>query len=191
VYGSSTEYWLGAVDNARLVREHWVPEGWRLRIYHDDQLPDVALQAIRALGAETILMPQRKVPDHSGNLWRFRPLVTDPKLTRLIVRDSDARMSERDLAAVKEWIGSDKPFHVMRDHGFHTWPIMAGMWGTVGGLLNATLMAEPLGISPPRVGYFGDDQTAMMKVVWPNVAKYTLAHDSYHCVRFGLAPGGE
>jgi hypothetical protein len=190
VYGSATEYWLGAVDNARLVRDHWAADGWRLRLYHDDQLPLIAQQAISALGAETILMQQHKIPDHAGNLWRFHPLITDPMLTRLIVRDVDARMSERDLAAVREWIKSDKMFHVMRDNVLHTWPVMAGMWGTVGGLLNATVMAGTLGINPPRVGYFGDDQTAMREVVWPHVSKFTLCHDSYHCLRFGLAPGG-
>ncbi len=191
VYGSDPEYWLGAVDNARLVKDHWAQDGWRLRLYHDDQVPQVAIHLIRSLGAETILMRQRTVRDFSGNLWRFLPLITDPTMTRLILRDVDGRLTHRDLEATREWVASEKPFHVMRDNHQHAWPVMAGMWGVVGGFLNASMLEEPLGINPPRVGYFGDDQTILREVVWPHVTRYTLGHDSYTCEQFGLLHGGE
>ena len=39
------------------------------------------------------------------------------------------RFSARESAAVSEWLSSDLPFHIMRDHNYHNSRILAGMWG--------------------------------------------------------------
>jgi hypothetical protein len=44
-------------------------------------------------------------------------------------RDLDSRFSEREVAAVDEWLKSEETFHVMRDHELHTNEMLAGMWG--------------------------------------------------------------
>ena len=46
-----------------------------------------------------------------------------------ISRDLDSCMTVRETAAVKEWLDSDKTFHIMRDHPDHVSNIIAGMWG--------------------------------------------------------------
>jgi hypothetical protein len=39
------------------------------------------------------------------------------------------RFSEREVAAVQQWMMSDLPFHIMRDHPQHGTSILGGMWG--------------------------------------------------------------
>ena len=44
-------------------------------------------------------------------------------------RDLDARLGDRDQAAVQEWLQSNKAFHITRDHPEHGGPILGGAWG--------------------------------------------------------------
>ena len=47
-----------------------------------------------------------------------------------VFRDLDSVATERESAAVKEWMVSKHAFHTMRDHPDHgAMPMMAGMWG--------------------------------------------------------------
>lgn len=45
-------------------------------------------------------------------------------------RDLDSRFSDREYAAVQDWLKSDKVFHVMRDHPLHDFSIFGGLWGS-------------------------------------------------------------
>ena len=60
--------------------------------------------------------------------WRFQPN-DDPEVERFIVRDSDSRITEREVEAVNEWIKEGKVLHIMRDHPHHNYVILGGMWG--------------------------------------------------------------
>ncbi len=44
-------------------------------------------------------------------------------------RDLDSRINHREVAAVREFLSSDKSVHVMRDHPAHVAYMMGGMWG--------------------------------------------------------------
>ena len=61
--------------------------------------------------------------------WRFFPTL-DPQVDILLSRDLDSRISQREVDAVTEWLESEKPVHVMRDHPGHDTPMLGGMWGT-------------------------------------------------------------
>ena len=88
-----------------------------------------------------------------GMIWRFLPLA-DPTVDILVSRDLDSRLvitscfrrlqeiylvedflsyfcrfSLREKCAVSDWITSDLPFHIMRDHPAHGTYILGGMWG--------------------------------------------------------------
>ena len=62
-------------------------------------------------------------------LWRFFPTL-DPGVDVVMSRDLDSRFTAREAAAVREWLGSDKTLHAMRDHPWHGVPIMGGGWGS-------------------------------------------------------------
>ncbi len=42
-----------------------------------------------------------------------------PQVDVWVSRDLDSRFSDREAAAVAEWLASDEPFHAMRDHPGH------------------------------------------------------------------------
>ena len=53
-----------------------------------------------------------------------------PKVDVAVFRDLDSVATERESAAVNEWLASKHAFHTMRDHPDHgAMPMMAGMWG--------------------------------------------------------------
>ena len=63
-------------------------------------------------------------------IWRFLPTL-DPQVDIVLSRDLDSKFSEREVAAVNEWLNnSTKSFHVMRDHEHHIALILGGLWGS-------------------------------------------------------------
>lgn len=105
------------------------------------------------------------------------------------IRDSDSRPSEREKAAIEEWLESGKDFHIMRDSPFHRpvvmGPILAGMWG---GRHRAipnmeTLLREYYSI--PRPMQYAQDQTFLWETLMPRAFNRTWQHDSYSCGETG------
>jgi len=61
-------------------------------------------------------------------MWRFEAIdYTNVEI--MLSRDTDSRFLLREKLAVDEWLNSDKIFHIMRDHPYHTELIMGGMFG--------------------------------------------------------------
>lgn len=174
LYGNSDRYTKGALRNAVLAQQHW--KGWKLRFYHDDTVPKDILKQLAALGAE--LSQRQSGSGQLGMFWRFLP-AGDPTLTRYIVRDSDARLTPRDRAAVKEWEESDYLFHTMRDNPNHRFPIMGGMWGAVGGLVNASMFTHYL--THHAHAAKKDDQFFLQDCLFPAVRNVSLCHASFSC----------
>ena len=46
----------------------------------------------------------------------------------LLSRDLDSRVSAREVAAVREWLGSGRAVHSMRDHPTHWVPMLGSAW---------------------------------------------------------------
>jgi hypothetical protein len=129
--------------------------------------------------------------------WRFLAL-TDPTATRFVSRDADSRLTQRDKAAVDEWVKSGMPFHIMHDHPQHAGtPILGGMFGAVNGLLHPRLIhqwfqhdrdvAQRSGSGGQLAYKWHNDQEWLRHVVWPLVASYTISHASFYCNEFGEA----
>src|SRR5204863_7729593 len=75
-----------------------------------------------------------------------------------------------------EWLDSGKPIHAMRDWWTHTDPILAGMWGGLGGILP---LLEPL-IETYKSGVLETpnwDQWFLRDRVWPSVHEHAFVHD--------------
>ena len=47
-----------------------------------------------------------------------------------VSRDLDSISSDREYAAVQEWLNSNASIHVMRDHPRHVVPMVGSAWGT-------------------------------------------------------------
>lgn len=174
LWGDKDIYLRGAVENARLAPT--VYPGWTCRFYHDDSVPEPVLAELAALGAELVAMPAGSGPV-SGLYWRFLAS-DDPEVSRFLCRDCDSRLGAREKAAVDDWIASDRPFHVMRDHVLHTEVILAGMWGGLAGLLPA--MASRIADASSSDADRWQDQRFLRDRVWPTIEARCLVHDSVH-----------
>ncbi len=60
--------------------------------------------------------------------WRFFPTM-DPQVEAYLSRDLDSQFNDREIAAVTEWMNSDKSFHMMRDHPLHDIGMLGSAWG--------------------------------------------------------------
>jgi hypothetical protein len=145
LYGNESVYYDGCIQNAMSVYD-----GWVCRFYVSQHVPESFVDRLKKLGAEVIRKESKGA--HDGSLWRFLP-VSEPDVDVMISRDADARLGDRDLFVINEWLGSSKDVHIIRDHPSHAMPILAGLWGYRGTFpLFAKLIDEWTGIE------FGTDQ---------------------------------
>jgi hypothetical protein len=59
---------------------------------------------------------------------RFYP-VENPNNSIYMSRDTDCRLSKRELSCIEDWLESKKTLHIIRDHPYHTTEILGGLWG--------------------------------------------------------------
>jgi hypothetical protein len=173
LFGANPKYCEGAVFNAQDSQVFY--PNWTCRFYVDQTVPAKVVRRLLEEGAQVHRIEEhyRKWP---GTMWRFIPL-EDRSLHRVLFRDADSILSDREAGAVAEWVESGKPFHVMRDFGSHTDLILAGMWGAVVGVLPS------LG---PLIDHFlanvdrrrTTDQEFLGKDVWPHLRDNSVKHDS-------------
>jgi len=107
----------------------------------------------------------------------------DKTVDRFKICDTDSRLSLKEFHADDDWIKSEKPFHIMRDHKNHGVPILGGMWGgTKGCIPNFQELYNEWIINAKETGhtrdkYFNFDQIFLWQVVWPLVKMNHIAHD--------------
>ena len=172
LWGDDERLGCGAVENARLVPD--IHPGWVCRVYHDRSVPAATLEALSAAGAELVVMDDAIT---RGPQWRLA-VADDPTVDRFLCRDCDSRLSDSEKAAVKAWIASSLPFHVMRDQILHTEVIQGGLWGGVAGLLPdlMPLIERSASVEADRLA----EQRFLRRVVWPMVRNHALIHDRTH-----------
>lgn len=177
LWGNHLCYLFGAIINAKrmpLVLPDWTP-----RFYVGDDVPDEIVECLAGCHAE--IVRQRDIPDGiSPYMWRFL-VIDDPQVSLFACRDTDSRMSTREVAAVEEWLCSDLPFHIMRDHPFHNEPILAGLWGGVAdpGIQIADRILRFFKQSRDSNQY-GIDQYFLKQEFWPYVSRSCLIHDTFY-----------
>jgi len=171
LYGSLPKYLEGAVRNAEAIAESW-PD-WKARFYVGSSVPDKIREKLALLGAEIVPMDGPENP--TAMFWRFQAFF-DPHVSRVLIRDTDSRLTVRDKAAVDAWLASEKEFHIIRDHPFHQRPILGGLWGGTPARLKK-LQKELSGTSAK--GFYDEDQQVLAKIVYPKIKKHALIHDSF------------
>ncbi len=177
LFGADPKYVEPAVENA--VAVHTIYPGWRARFYVDESVPKEALARLSQSGAEVIHVDS-SLRSWPGAMWRLLA-ADDEGVDRVLFRDADAVVSEREARAVCDWVNDGACFHTMRDAGTHTELIMAGMWGALTGVLPK--------LRPLIEGYLAEktpqgfarhyaDQWFLRSRVWPHVRQAVLSHDS-------------
>lgn len=172
LFGDNPRYCEPAVMNAQVTRDLF--KGWTCRVYLDATVPDHVQGRLKEAGAEVVLM-NADIKIHPL-MWRF--LVTEDKhVKRFLIRDADALLSEREFAAVAQWVKSPYYFHLIRDYFTHTELILAGLWGgCMGVLFNMIDSMQRYAVTNAASGRF-IDQHYLREHVWPTLRKSVLTHD--------------
>lgn len=171
LWGDNPKYTVGAIRNAEQIKD--IYPGWIARFYCGTSVPIDIKERLTSLGAEVIDM---NIPgDWTGMFWRFYA-IADKDVDVMISRDADSRLTLREYNAVKEWLESDKLFHVMRDHPAHATEILGGMWGAKKPILQDMIHL----IDSYKKGDFWQvDQNFLKEVVWGRVSYTTMTHDPF------------
>lgn len=172
LWGNHPRYLRGSLRNALLIPVLY--PGWHARFYVDETVPQDFRSVLDSLGCDVQLMPANQSL-RKKLCWRFL-VANDPEVGRFLVRDCDSVVSQREAAAVQQWLESDRWFHVMRDWWTHTDPILAGMWGGVGSVLPD--LAQLLDTYNPKAKETANvDQWFLRDVLWGSIRHFALVHD--------------
>jgi hypothetical protein len=172
VWGNDKKYLNGCIENIKL--SHEIYPGWQTRFYCDSRMDKSFTDTLRDMGAEVILENVIK-STWEGLFWRFKPAF-EKDVDIFISRDIDSRLNEREQAAVKEWLDSDKDIHCMRDHIEHNVPILGGMWGCKNGFLKN--IKDKIN-EWQKYDYKGSDQDFLRTKVWDKYKDKFIVHDRF------------
>lgn len=184
LWGEDPKYCVGALRNAELASELY--PGWICRFYftpldgndHFLSKNGILNQTIDRLlrMSNTDIIAVNEPPNWKGMFWRFLPASEDD-VDVFISRDCDSRLSLREMTAVQEWLDSPRLIHVIRDHPFHTAPILGGLWGAK---RNAIPDMKELIARWNKEDRWQTDQEFLRDVIWPQHYHKVLAHDDWN-----------
>lgn len=176
LFGDSPRYCESAIANLAVASDLF-PQ-WRCRVYLDNTVPATIQRRLHEAGAQVIDMSSSAQDGVHPLMWRFL-VVDDPEVDRYLIRDADSLLSEREQAAVEQWIASDYWFHHVRDYFTHTELILAGLWGGCrGGLMPLKPLMQSWLTRQSDVTRFAD-QIFLREIVWPTLRQSVLNHDDW------------
>lgn len=187
LWGDSRKYWNGALRNVEIVSE-LLPD-FNCRFYVDKYCNENDINGLRSHNGTEVILVDSDTSWH-GMFWRFYAVAETDGV--FLSRDTDSRISEREIYAINEWLDSDKKFHIMRDHPYHTVPILGGMWGCRGGILkNIETLIDSWDNHTHTKGQWrsvsvAGDQDFLGEIIYPIVF-----NTSYEHTEFGINFGGQ
>ena len=169
IWGSKSQYCIGAIKNAQLAKK-LMPE-WKCRMFVDDTVPVEYQNQLSDM--DNVEVAEVDCDGTYGMFWRFYPMFESDK-NICISRDSDSRITEREVRCLKEWLESDKKFSIIRDHERHyDWPLMGGMWG-MRGMMDSSVYDLMQKYSEHH--QYAIDQVFLKNVVWPLAQNDCIIH---------------
>jgi hypothetical protein len=174
LYGSNPKYTVGMICNAAILQKRF-PEAC-VCVYVADDVPKQIIDSLMTFSNVKLIHTEKK-PGCSGMFDRFLTIdVSDCDI--MFVRDADSRVHERDAACIEDFLASSNTLHIIRDHKYHTMPIMGGMWGIRKSGMAQTMktMLESWSIH----GDYGDDQNFLKINIYSLFCNDAMIHDRYH-----------
>lgn len=166
LYNQRRKDMVNAIINCILMPK--VYPGWTGRFYIDDTIsPNVTKLLHTFEYIEVINMPRHRGSE--AMLWRFLPAAEYD--TVMISRDADSWLSSREKVCVDQWLASDKNFHIIRDHCYHSQKVMGGMWGVRNYILPK--MKEMVEEFSKENTY---DQGFLADKIYPNITHDLIVH---------------
>jgi hypothetical protein len=175
LWGDNPMYNIGAIENAKLAQSLF-PD-WICRFYIGTNTDKKTIEKLKTYSNVEIFDMNIEATMKSM-IWRFYPC-SDSDIDIVLSRDTDCRLSERELEAVNTWLSSDKDFHIIRDHPYHNAPILGGLWGARNKILcdmkDMVLKFEETN-TPDRKQY---DQIFLGNIVYNKIKNNCFVNDEF------------
>lgn len=175
LFGNDPRYAVGAMRNISLAKQLF--PGWEVLFYTDNTLPDNVASELNEHKNVRLMKHGEDFDSRTiGYYWRFLAAM-DKRYQAVIFRDVDSRLLKRDQEAVDVWLASDKSFHIIRDHPYHTSPIMPGAWGirnhSISKLMGTFLDSYAMRNIPKAEAAF------LQTYMWPLAKDDSVVHDPF------------
>jgi len=181
LWGSNPLFIEGAIQNSADVVLFY-PD-YTAIFYVHESVPKSVTDKLRENGAKVVVKEGNF--EKYGYFWRFDP-ICNIAYERVLVRDADSLISERESSAVLEWEETEYPVHIMRDDWAHDHEFVTGACGFVCGSIPEfdLLMVDWIENMKPRnvtdgSPYYFLDEVFLCEKIWPLVKDRHLAHDEY------------
>lgn len=175
LWGTNPKYIIGAIRNAELAQK--IYPGWICRFYIGTSTLEGASELVAQLQTfpNVELVKMKEKGDWRAMLWRFFP-ISEPDVDIMVSRDTDSRLSMREKAAVDEWLKSGKKFHIIRDHPYHHFKILGGIWGARKGILPDM---KDLINEYDKGDFWQVDQNFLAEIIYPKIGNDVFIHDAF------------
>jgi hypothetical protein len=174
LFGTNTKYTRGSLKFVESARKH-LPD-WKIVFFVGRSVSESQLQKLKLLGVNVIQIDEPE--GLAASSWRFRIwLLGNPGW--IIFRDADSVVSAREAKAVEQWVNSGHTAHIIRDHPFHSAPILAGLWGLRLSFSSADWFSEEVR-KYSFTDTYGSDQDFLANIVYPKIVNSCLVHASFH-----------
>jgi protein O-GlcNAc transferase len=171
LWGNNVKYCIGAIKNAELTSI--IYPNWISRFYIHKDVDQKYIDQIKNLNAQVFIMEEN--PDWKAMMWRYLP-AKDKDVQLFISRDCDSRINNREKSAVDQWLTSDKNFHIMRDHPYHGFSILGGMFGAKkNGFEILTNSIAEFNFQ----NSYGTDYNFFNSNLYPKIKQDSLVHDEF------------
>lgn len=182
LWGKKEIYLIGSIRNAHLAQKYY-PDYECWFYIHKDTVPIHIINKLNTIHNVKIILRTGNL--QKARMWRYEP-IDNPDVEILLSRDTDSRLSVREVSAVNEWLKTDKLFHIMRDHPHHNFPIMAGMFGTK--KINNFNWGNIIDEYKPKDTYFYD-QNFLTEKIYPLILNNSVIHATFnkfesHAIQF-------
>jgi len=146
--------------------------GWIVKFYIDNTIPMAINQLLRTFDYVQI----KEMPQHKGSeamTWRFLAGVDEPEYdTVFISRDADSWLNNLESVCVDQWLTSNKNFHAIKSHCYHSQVLMGGLFGIRNSIIPK--MKEEV----EKFVNSGEtyDQGFLATVIYPNITHDLMVH---------------
>lgn len=172
LWGNNPKYTIGAIKNAELAQT--IYPGWHSYFFIGSSVPTEIQNALLNI-PNVFLFYKKDYGDWRSMFWRFETSY-DLEVDISIFRDTDSRLSLREKYAVEQWESSNKTFHIMRDHPYHKYPILGGMWGYK---KNNSYPMRYLIEHCDKSNRYGTDYEFFINNLYPLIGNDKIVHDPF------------
>lgn len=176
LWGNKTKYTIGSIRNTDLAKEFYPDfECW---IYiHEPTVPKEIVDQLKIKDNVKIFLRNGDLNTCKPMMWRFEP-IDDEDVEIMMSRDTDTRILSREKLAVEEWLNSDKIFHIMRDHPYHSNLILGGMFGVKKNILIINNWKNLM--NQFNQNNYDYDQQFLAEFIYPKIKDNVIIHASFH-----------